>query len=79
VILQTEAGGRNRAIADPPGSRHLLCDLVMAAVRAGFAIRNLHEDTPDAARFPRAEKYVGWPMLVAMVPAGGEGLPQTAR
>jgi malonyl-CoA O-methyltransferase len=54
-----------------PGSRpHQLSDFVMAALRVGFAIRNLREEAPDPAlaeRFPRAAKYVGWPMLVAMV------------
>jgi malonyl-CoA O-methyltransferase len=53
-----------------PGSLpHQLSDFVMAALRAGFAIRELREDAPDAAfagRFPRAEKYVGWPMLATM-------------
>jgi malonyl-CoA O-methyltransferase len=66
-----------------PGSLpHQLCDFVMAALDAGFAIRDLREDAPDAAlaaRFPRAEKYVGWPMLVTMVLAGEEGLPRTVR
>jgi ubiquinone/menaquinone biosynthesis C-methylase UbiE len=60
-----ESGERIR-----PGSRpHQLSDFVMAALRAGFAIRNLREEAPDsdlAERCPRAEKYVGWPMLVTM-------------
>jgi malonyl-CoA O-methyltransferase len=41
----------------------------MAAVHAGFHLANVEEFAPDrgfAARFPRAEKYVGWPMLVVM-------------
>ena len=44
-------------------------DFVMAAVRAGFALEDVGEQAPDdafAARFPRAEKYVGWPMLVVL-------------
>lgn len=53
-----------------PGSYpHSVSDFVMAALRTGFEISNLHERAPDvdfAARFPRAEKYVGWPMLVVM-------------
>ena len=61
-----ESGERIR-----PGSRpHQLSDFVMAALRAGFAILDLREDAPDgtlAVQFPRAEKYVGWPMLVTMV------------
>jgi ubiquinone/menaquinone biosynthesis C-methylase UbiE len=61
-----DSGGRIR-----PGSYpHQLSDFVMAALRAGFAIRDLREDSPNgdfATRFPRAEKYVGWPMVVTMV------------
>ena len=53
-----------------PGSlTHSLSDMVMAAVRAGFRFDHLGEHAPDAtfaAQYPRAEKYVGWPMLVTM-------------
>ena len=41
----------------------------MAAVRAGFRLLNVEEYSPDAefaARYPRAAKYIGWPMLVMM-------------
>jgi malonyl-CoA O-methyltransferase len=53
-----------------PGSvEHTVGDLVMAAVRAGFALEGVDERAPDAelaARYPRAAKYVGWPMLVVL-------------
>jgi malonyl-CoA O-methyltransferase len=53
-----------------PGSHpHRLGDFVMAAVRAGFAVHGIGEHAPDAAfarRYPRAEKYVGWPMLAVL-------------
>jgi ubiquinone/menaquinone biosynthesis C-methylase UbiE len=53
-----------------PGSvAHSLGDFVMAAVRAGFALEAVGEYAADAAfavRYPRAEKYVGWPMLVVL-------------
>jgi malonyl-CoA O-methyltransferase len=53
-----------------PGSvEHPIGDMVMAAVRAGFALRGIDERAPDAGlarRFPRAAKYVGWPMLVVL-------------
>jgi malonyl-CoA O-methyltransferase len=53
-----------------PGSlAHQLGDFVMAAVQAGFGIDRIGEHAPDAAfaaRYPRAEKYVGWPMLVVL-------------
>jgi malonyl-CoA O-methyltransferase len=53
-----------------PGSvRHALGDFVMAAVAAGFTLEAIGEYAPDAAfaaRFPRAEKYLDWPMLVVL-------------
>lgn len=53
-----------------PGSvAHTIGDFVMAALRAGFALGGVEERAPDAAfasRYPRAEKYVGWPMLVVL-------------
>lgn len=53
-----------------PGSLpHQLGDFVMAALGAGFRIEGLGEHAPDhafATRYPRAEKYVGWPMLVIL-------------
>jgi ubiquinone/menaquinone biosynthesis C-methylase UbiE len=53
-----------------PGSfPHQIGDFVMAALRAGFrfdAIGEYAPDAPFAARYPRAEKYVGWPMLVVL-------------
>ena len=62
-----------------PGSLpHRLGDFVMAAVRAGFTLDGVDEYAPDAAfvgRFPRAERYLGWPMLVvlAMQARAGDG------
>jgi malonyl-CoA O-methyltransferase len=53
-----------------PGSvEHTLGNCVMAAVRAGFALEGIVEQAPDAAfaaLCPRAEKYVGWPMLLVL-------------
>jgi malonyl-CoA O-methyltransferase len=53
-----------------PGSvPHPLGAFVMAAVRAGFRLSDITELAPDAAfavRYPRAAKYVGWPMLVVL-------------
>jgi ubiquinone/menaquinone biosynthesis C-methylase UbiE len=53
-----------------PGSvNHSLGDFVMAALGGGFSIDAIGEYAPDeafAARFPRAEKYVDWPMLVVL-------------
>ena len=53
-----------------PGSYpHSVGAFVTAAVGAGFQLMRADEYTPDAAfaaRFPRAEKYIGWPMLVVL-------------
>jgi malonyl-CoA O-methyltransferase len=53
-----------------PGSvAHSLGAFVMAAVRAGFVLAEVSELAPDAAfaeRYPRAARYVGWPMVVVM-------------
>jgi ubiquinone/menaquinone biosynthesis C-methylase UbiE len=49
---------------------HSISDFVMATVHAGFQIEEVSEYAPDAefaARYPRAEKYIGWPMLVVLV------------
>ena len=49
----------------------------MAAVGAGFTLCGVGEHAPDAgfaARYPRAERYVDWPMLVVLdLRAGGPG------
>ena len=51
-----------------PGSiAHTLGAFVMAAVKAGLHLASVEELAPDsdfAARYPRAGKYIGWPMLV---------------
>jgi malonyl-CoA O-methyltransferase len=53
-----------------PGSvPHSIGAFVMAAVRGGFRLSDVVEFAPDAefaAHYPRATKYVGWPMLVVM-------------
>jgi malonyl-CoA O-methyltransferase len=56
-------------VVRPKSLPHQLSDFVMAAVRAGFRLDRVAEYAPDAAfaaRYPRAEKYVGWPMLVTL-------------
>jgi malonyl-CoA O-methyltransferase len=55
------------AVVQPGSFPHQLSDFVMAALRARFRLEGMAEYAPDAAfatRYPRAEKYVGWPMLV---------------
>jgi malonyl-CoA O-methyltransferase len=53
-----------------PGSLpHSVGAFVMAAVRAGFQLLDVIEHAPDeefATRWPRAAKYIGWPMLVVL-------------
>ena len=58
------------AIETPGSVRYRYGEVVMAAVKAGFALEDVGEHTPDAAfagRYPRAERYVGWPMLLVLV------------
>ncbi len=53
----------------PRSHLHQMSDYVMAAVRAGLAIDHMSEHAVDArlaARCPRAEKYLDWPMLLLM-------------
>ena len=51
-----------------PGSvPHSISDFIMAGRSAGLMLHSISEHSPDdelAARYPRAAKYVGWPMLV---------------
>jgi malonyl-CoA O-methyltransferase len=57
------------AIVQPGSYPHQLSDMVGAAQGAGFCVEEMQELAPErefAARFPRAEKYVGWPMLVVL-------------
>jgi malonyl-CoA O-methyltransferase len=53
-----------------PGSLpHQTGDFVGAAVRAGFRVDNLRERAPDApfaTRYPRAERFIGWPMVLLL-------------
>jgi malonyl-CoA O-methyltransferase len=53
-----------------PGSvNHSLGTMVTAAAGAGFTIAGVGEFAPDAAfaaRYPRAERYVDWPMVVVL-------------
>lgn len=53
-----------------PGSvAHSISDFVMAAAGAKLQLTAIEEFSPDeefAAQYPRAEKYVGWPMLVVL-------------
>ena len=61
-----------------PGSlAHRLGDFVMAALEAGFTLRGVDEYAPDAefvGRYPRAERYEGWPMLVVLAMRAGGGV-----
>ncbi len=48
---------------------HTYADYVMAPLKAGFIIEEIVEQKVDAAlaaRAPRAEKFLGWPMLLAI-------------
>lgn len=53
-----------------PGSLpHSVSAFLLAASRAGLRVDDALEESPDAAlaaRFPRAERYIGWPMLIVL-------------
>jgi malonyl-CoA O-methyltransferase len=56
-------------VVQPGSIAYTISDFVMAAVGAGFQIGSICEYAPNALfaqDFPRAEKYIGWPMLVVM-------------
>ncbi len=56
-------------VVRPLSAPNQLSDYVMAIARAGLRIDHLSEHFVDdelAARFPRAQKYLGWPMLLLM-------------
>jgi malonyl-CoA O-methyltransferase len=64
-------------IVSPGSHAHSMSDFVMAIVTAGLEIEAITEHSPTAefaTSYPRAEKYVGWPMLVVMRLRPGRGL-----
>jgi malonyl-CoA O-methyltransferase len=61
------ADGREVRVA---AFEHTFADYVMAVLRAGLIIEDIVErkaDRPLAETTPRAEKYLGWPLLLAML------------
>jgi len=63
----------SQEVIQPGSYPHQIADFVTAALGAGLRIDGLDERSADAAlaaRFPRAEKYVGWPMLVVLTLGG---------
>jgi hypothetical protein len=54
----------------PQSYPHRVSDYVLAALRAGFAIAEMSEHDVTQAlvdKEPRAERYLGWPMLLLFV------------
>ena len=53
-----------------PGSvNHSFGEIVMSPIRAGLMLESVGEHTPGldfADNYPRAVKYVGWPMLLLL-------------
>lgn len=61
-------------VVQPGSIAYPISAFVMAAVRAGLQLTAIDELAPDAdlaVRYPRAVKYVGWPMLVVLSLARG--------
>jgi malonyl-CoA O-methyltransferase len=64
-FIEPESGRR----VSPASVEHRLSDYLMAAISAGLVLEHVSEHAADAAlaaRSPRAEKYIGWPMLLLM-------------
>jgi malonyl-CoA O-methyltransferase len=62
-------GPESGEVVQPGSLPHRLGEMVIAAVRAGFRLDGIDEYAPDAelaALYPRAQKYVGWPMLLVL-------------
>jgi ubiquinone/menaquinone biosynthesis C-methylase UbiE len=56
-------------VVEPGSAPHKLGEIVVAAFAAGFVVDDIHEHSPDLAfaeQFPRAAKYVNWPILVVL-------------
>jgi malonyl-CoA O-methyltransferase len=56
-------------VVQPGSICHSIGSMILSAQRAGFELTDVGEfeaDTALAAQAPRAEKYIGWPMLVVV-------------
>ncbi len=56
-------------IVSPGSLPHSISDFLNAAMSANLKLNHISEHQPDEAfakHYPRAEKYIGWPMLVVM-------------
>jgi len=68
VEAQFPEPGTGRKIR-PASASNQISDYVMAAMRAGLRFDRMSEHVVDealAARSPRAQKYLGWPLLLLM-------------
>lgn len=64
-FIDPQTGRETRPTSHPNN----ISDYVRAALRSGLELEHLSEHAVDAAlarRCPRAEKYLGWPMLLLM-------------
>jgi ubiquinone/menaquinone biosynthesis C-methylase UbiE len=56
-------------IISPGSLPHQISDFLTAALDVGLCLKHISEHQPDASfakQYPRAEKYIDWPMLVVM-------------
>lgn len=56
-------------IVQPGSYVHQISDFVMAGLRNNLSLLHLGEHSPNAefaSRYPRSEKYIGWPMLLVL-------------
>jgi len=69
-FIEPETGRR----VSPAGYAHQMSDYIMAATSAGLRFADMSEHAADSelvARSPRAQRYLGWPMLLLMKLAPG--------
>jgi len=56
-------------VVQPGSIDHSMSDIIMAIMHAGLSIESVREHAPDATfaqHYPRAEKYINWPMLLTL-------------
>ena len=54
-------------LIEPGSVNHSFSSCIIAATHAGLKLADVTEHSPNdefATQFPRAKKYIGWPMLV---------------
>ena len=70
------------SIVQPGSISHSISDMMMAMLQTNFSLSDIRELSPDvhlANSFPRAQKYMGWPMVIALTMTKKLILPDLIR